>query len=270
MMARKDIVLSRLIKYNDSPIQYLSGKQTFKAVIGEHSATPAEELDLLIKWLGPDSARQAESIKAESSADPIGGLRKIWDRLDIRHGSTELIEECLRRKLENFPKLSNTTNDYKRLYDLYDILCEIQCAKDNPHYSQVLAYFDSSTGVNEIVSRLPTKLQDRWSSEAIKFKRQYGMMYPPFSFFVNCVYDMAKWRTDPSFQYTAQLSKPEGNQQPIRVSSRKTDLSPSTDKRICPLHQTNHDLNYCRAFRQKPIEERMDLLKKVQTLLSVL
>jgi hypothetical protein len=73
---------------------------------------------------------------------------------------------------------------------------------------------------------------------------------------------MAKWRTDPSFQYTAQLSKPEGNQQPIRVSSRKTDLSPSTDKRICPLHQTNHDLNYCRAFRQKPIGERMDLLKK--------
>jgi hypothetical protein len=38
---------------------------------------------------------------------------------------------------------------------------------------------------------------------------------------------MAKWGTDPSFQYTAQLSKSEGNQQPIRVSSRKTDLSPS-------------------------------------------
>jgi hypothetical protein len=56
-----------------------------------------------------------------------------------------------RRKLENFPKLSNTTNDYKRLDDLYDFLCEIQCAKDNPHYSQVLAYFDSSTGVNQIV-----------------------------------------------------------------------------------------------------------------------
>jgi hypothetical protein len=105
MMARKDIVLSRLIKYNDSPIQYLSWKQTFKAVIGELSVAPAEELDLLIKWLGPDSARQAESIKAASSADPIGGLRKIWDRLDTRYGSPELIEECLRRKLENFPKL---------------------------------------------------------------------------------------------------------------------------------------------------------------------
>jgi hypothetical protein len=57
MMARKDIVLSRLINYNDSPIQYLSWKQTFKAVIEELSVTPAEELDLLIKWLGPDSAR---------------------------------------------------------------------------------------------------------------------------------------------------------------------------------------------------------------------
>ena len=57
---------------------------------------------------------------------------------------------------KTFRNLSNTTNDYKRLYDFYDILCEIQCAKDNPHYSPVLAYFDSSTGVNQIVSRLPT------------------------------------------------------------------------------------------------------------------
>jgi hypothetical protein len=48
MMARKDIVLSRLIKYNDSPIQYLSWKQTFKAVIGELSVTPAGEVEYKI------------------------------------------------------------------------------------------------------------------------------------------------------------------------------------------------------------------------------
>lgn len=31
---------------------------------------------------------------------------------------------------------------------------------------------------------------------------------------------------------------------------------------MCPIHQTNHELKNCRAFREKPISERKDLLKK--------
>ncbi|XP_071133064.1 uncharacterized protein [Mytilus edulis] len=265
MMARKDIVLSRLIKYNDSPFQFLSWKETFKDVMKELSVTPSEELDLLIKWLGPDSARQAESIKAASASDHVGGLHKIWDRLDVRYGSPELIEQCLKTKLANFPKLSNTAKDYERLYELYDILCEIQFVKNNPQYSQVLAYYDSSTGVNQIVNCLPHNLQEKWSTEAIKYKKRHNMLYPPFSFFVYFTYDMAKWRTDPSFQFAPQTNKtsnPASMQSNLRVSTRKTDVYTIDEKQVCPIHGTNHDLNECRAFRQKPMTERMDLLKK--------
>ncbi|XP_048749330.2 uncharacterized protein LOC125661393 [Ostrea edulis] len=269
MMARKDVVLSRLIKYNDSPIQYLSWKQTFKAVMLELAVTPSEELDLMIKWLGPDSSRQAECLKTASAGNHVDALHKLWDRLDIRYGSPELIEACLRNKLTNFPKLSNTPADSKRLYDLYDLLSEIQCVKANPLYSSVLAMYDSSTGVNQIVSRLPTNLQEKWSSRANTYKNQHGMLFPPFSYFVNFIYDMAKWRTDPSFQYnTSTLSsqKQSANNQPqIRVNARKTELSTNStaeDKLMCPVHNTNHNLNQCRTFRQKPMKERMEILKK--------
>ncbi|XP_056017291.1 uncharacterized protein LOC130053762 [Ostrea edulis] len=269
MMARKDVVLSRLIKYNDSPIQYLSWKQTFKAVMLELAVTPSEELDLMIKWLGPDSSRQAECIKTASAGNHVDALHKLWDRLDIRYGSPELIEACLRNKLTNFPKLSNTPADSKRLYDLYDLLSEIQCVKANPLYSSVLAMYDSSTGVNQIVSRLPTNLQEKWSSRANTYKNQHGMLFPPFSYFVNFIYDMAKWRTDPSFQYnTSTLSsqKQSANNQPqIRVNARKTELSTNStaeDKLMFPVHNTNHNLNQCRTFRQKPMKERMEILKK--------
>ncbi|CAG2223718.1 unnamed protein product [Mytilus edulis] len=76
---------------------------------------------------------------------------------------------------------------------------------------------------------------------------------------------MAKWRTDPSFQYAPQTNKPSNPasmQSNLRVSTRKTDVSTSDEKQVCPIHGTNHDLNECRAFRQKPMTERMDLLKK--------
>ncbi|VDH90793.1 Hypothetical predicted protein [Mytilus galloprovincialis] len=228
MMVRKDIVLSRLIKYNDSPFQFLSWKETFKDVMKELSVTPSEELDLLIKWLGPDSARQAESIKAASASDHVGGLHKIWDRLDVRYGSPELIEQCLKTKLANFPKLTNTAKDYERLYELYDILCEIQFVKNNPQYSQVLAYYDSSTGVNQIVNCLPHNLQEKWSTEAIKYKKRHSMLYPPFSFFVDFTYDMAKWRTDPSFQFAPQTNKTSN---PANVESA-VDLMKRTQKAL--------------------------------------
>ena len=253
IMAREDVVLSRLIKYNDSPIQYLSWKQTFKDVMSELEVTPSEQLDLMIKWLGPDSSKQPECIKRASAGSHADAVNKVWDRLDNRYGNPELIEACLRNKLASFPKLSNSATDSQRLYDLYDILCEIQCAKTNPLYS---AMYDSSTGVNKVVSCLPTSIQDKWSSRANSYKSQHGMLFPPFDFFVNFIYDMAKWRTDPSFQFdssTTSVKPPASNQPQFRVSARKTELSassPSEEKLVFPLHNsTTHNLNQCRVFK---------------------
>ena len=92
MIARKDVVLSRLVKFNDSPVRFLSWKQTFSAVTRELGVTPAEELDLLIRWLGPESSRQAESMKVACEFDYPYGLKHIWSRLDSRYGSPEVSE----------------------------------------------------------------------------------------------------------------------------------------------------------------------------------
>ena len=209
----------------------------------ELTVTPSEELDLLIKWLGPDSSRQAECIKTASAGNHVDALQRLWNRLDIRYGSPELIEACLRNKLANFPKLSNSPADSKRLYELYDLLSEVQCIKMNPQYSAVLTVYDSSTGVNQVVSRLPTNLQEKWSTLANKYKNQHNMLFPPFSYFVNFIYDMAKWRTDPSFQFSTgtQSSQKQSGNGKLRtdVSAKKTELSTDStmkDKVTCPIH----------------------------------
>ncbi|KAJ8315765.1 hypothetical protein KUTeg_007915 [Tegillarca granosa] len=77
MMAHKDIVLTRLVKYDDSPMHYVSWKQTFKDVINELGVNDAEELDLLLRWLGPASAKQAASIKASCGGNLLEALKKL-------------------------------------------------------------------------------------------------------------------------------------------------------------------------------------------------
>ena len=77
--------------YNEQPENYMSWKSTFTSVTSEIDASPEEEIDLLIKWLGPTSRAHVISLQAAYSHNRKEGLRKIWDRLDERYGSAESI-----------------------------------------------------------------------------------------------------------------------------------------------------------------------------------
>ena len=72
-------------------------KTSFKGVIRELCLAPVEEIDLLVKWLGPESSKQVASIKIASASCPSEGLRKAWERLDERYGSPEMIEAAVNK-----------------------------------------------------------------------------------------------------------------------------------------------------------------------------
>lgn len=44
--------------------------------------SPTEELDMLVKWLGPTSSKQALSIKSSFANDATRGLNQAWGKLD--------------------------------------------------------------------------------------------------------------------------------------------------------------------------------------------
>ena len=98
----------------------------------ELGVTPFEEIDLLVKWLGPESSKSAKSIRAANAHDPPRGLQRIYDRLQERYGRPEMVESAMKRKLNSFPTLTN--NDNVKLYDLLDILTEIESVMLNPQY----------------------------------------------------------------------------------------------------------------------------------------
>lgn len=156
LIIKKNLLLSRLTKYDDKPDMYIAWKSSFKNVMSDLGVSPAEEVDLLVKWLGPNSSNQALRIRASNTEDPSQCRQKIWNRLEERLGCPEIVEETLKRKIASFPKLSNKDN--KQLFDLADIVAKIESVMENPRYAIVFAYYNSSSGVNPIVAKLPTNL----------------------------------------------------------------------------------------------------------------
>ncbi|XP_060573880.1 uncharacterized protein LOC132731684 [Ruditapes philippinarum] len=274
-LLRKDLTMSRLTHYNDKPEDYESWKNSFISVCQEMDVSPNEELDLLVKWLGPISQKHALNIRSAHSHDPITGLERTWDRLNERYGTVDIVHKSILQKLDRFPKI--LAKDSEKLYELSDILWEIQALKQNPSYALALSYFDTSVGVNPIVSKLPHFLQEKWIYEASRHKQFHDQIYPTFDVFVNFLHLQAKIRNDPSLisplNDLQKTSSPDiKSRSKNAVWNRKTDVDSNTDTKLgisrvnnqgdttctfCPIHKsTSHNLENCRTFLAKQYNDR--------------
>lgn len=77
-LMRREMVSSGLLRFDDQPENYWAWKSSFQSAVWELNLTPQEELDLLAKWLGPQSAAQARRIRAAYIHDPKAGLNMVW------------------------------------------------------------------------------------------------------------------------------------------------------------------------------------------------
>ena len=266
-LLRKDLTLSRLYQFNDKPESFRVWKCSFNEVVKELGVTPSEEVDLLIKWLGPESKKQALSIRSCYSYNPQKALEKVWERLEDRYGAPEMVYSTVLKKLNEFPKIGPKENE--KLFQLSDILGEVEALKGDPKYDMMLSYFDSSVGISPIVSKLPFNLQEKWTTRANNFKKDHNVTYPRFWVFTEFVHDQAKIRNDPGFIYTQIPSeKPQiHSQKKTFISAKKTDVKKENksetngDAPRCPMHKTKHSIHNCRGFKSLSFEERRAFLK---------
>lgn len=255
---KKELMLTRLTNFDDQPENYLAWKCTFRSVMDDLNMTPYEELDLLVKYLGKESTISAINLRTANISDPSRGLEMIWERLEARYGSPELVEFALKAKLSSFPRINQS--QMSKLYDLLDILGEIESVMANPTYTQLLSYFNTSSGVNPIVAKLPPVLQSKWTNRALKYKRNNGVVYPPFTEFCSFMKDMCMVHNDPAFCYQVEsqfsFHQNKGSKQ-FTVNSRKTEVG----NKVCPLHNAEHSLNDCRGFLRKSMTERKKIIR---------
>ncbi len=147
-LIRRELVSSGLLTFDDCPENYWAWKTSFQSVTRDFNLTAREELDMLVKWLGPESSQQAKRIRSVHAHNPALGVQMAWHRLEECYGSSEVIEDALLKKLENFPKISN--KDKEKLRELGDLLLEIDAAKSGGHLPG-LAYLDTARGVKPII-----------------------------------------------------------------------------------------------------------------------
>ncbi|VDI78730.1 Hypothetical predicted protein [Mytilus galloprovincialis] len=224
--------------------------------------------------VGPQSKKQASSLRVANVHDETRGLEKIWKRLDERYGAPESVAASLKEHLDRFPKIKN--NEYDKLYELADLLSESIQLKQNEKYKLVLAYFDASYGVNEIVTKLPYFMQTRWIDHASKYKLNNSVMYPPFRTFAEFIHSLAVKMNDPSFKFQhtesgSNRKDPEKqkfnnrnalNRQVLNTKKTKVENQNSNDLK-CPVHEEGkHSLVECRSFPTKPLAEKREIIKK--------
>ncbi|KAI4883909.1 hypothetical protein NFI96_021124 [Prochilodus magdalenae] len=177
-LARSQLITTGLTKFDDKVENYWAWKSSFSNAVKGLELTEAEELDLLVKWLGRESSEHVRRIKSVHIRHPAAGLKMAWDRLEQCYGTPEAIESALFARLESFPKISG--RDVQKLRDLADLLLEIEAAKEDC-FLPGLSYLDTARGIHPILEKLPYHLQDKWTSYGFKYKEQYQVSFPPFA-----------------------------------------------------------------------------------------
>ncbi|XP_062823603.1 uncharacterized protein LOC134295352 [Anolis carolinensis] len=274
---RRDLKDKGVEKFSDKPEEFLLWKATFQRAIRDLKLLPEEELTLLAAWLGPASSSQVKKIYAAHVADPDKALEKAWARLQQRYGASTEIEASLMDKLQRFPALK--LKDFKLLWDLSDLLAELESAKENPELPG-LKCLDQHLSQRQILTKLPFTLQERWGQEVFNYKEAHSQAYPPFSHLVQFITRAARERNDPQtglptlYQGTQPEKAPEVDKKPPREANRpvsvkavetqhKTDEPRSEVKELlCPIHQKPHSLANCREFSRKTYKERQQLVQK--------
>lgn len=198
-MVCRELINTTLSRFVGCPESYRAWRSTFKAAIADLNLATKEELDLLKKWLGTESADRVKRLRTVHVDHPDAGLVAAWARLEQAYGSSEAIESALFKWLQNFPKIGN--KDYRKLQDLSDLLMELELAKTDPHLPG-LSFLDTAHGVNPLVSKLPYGLQEKWAQQGSRYKRDYNVSFPPFAYFCRFISDQAWMRNNPSFSFS--------------------------------------------------------------------
>ncbi|XP_057699895.1 uncharacterized protein LOC130920590 [Corythoichthys intestinalis] len=270
-LMRRELVTGTMQRFDDDPQNYRSWKSSFVNITKDLALSDKEELDLLLKWLGPKSTEQAKRISAAQVNNTTSALKMVWQRLEETFGAPEVIEHALFKKIEDFPRIASRENT--KLRELGDLLMELELTKAEGH-SPGLAFLDTARGVNPILEKLPYSLQEKWISYASKYKLDHGVIFPPFSVCSRFVQEQARIRNDPSFSFLSatqfKFDKQVKSSTRPMISVKKTEIAVDTElkevceepDKQCPLHNKPHPLRRCRTFLTKPLDERKAYLKE--------
>ena len=261
MLFKKDLVKSGLRKFRGLAGEYRAWKSSFQHATQDLDLKPFQETTLILDSLEGRDKNLAERICASHVDKPDLGLQRIWAHLDRKHGSPEAVEWELMQRVDEFPKIA--PKDGPCLEDFGYLLQEVQYTKETGQYPGLLV-LDSSRGLQPLIAKLPEWLQMKWREKGSQYKDRHAVIFPPFEVFVGFIQAQARIQNDPSFRLSDTKAGGE-RQQKQAVTVRMTGVTehtPTTKSHSCPIHHTAHELQDCRAFKERTPEDKIAFLKE--------
>ena len=238
------------------PLKYPDWKVTFEMLIDQKGIPQTERIHYLKKYIGGVAKEAVEGYFLVTSPRAYDEARQL---LEDRYGSSYVIANAFRDRLENWPKIPN--RDGAALRKFSDFLRQCGIAMETVSSLKVL---DDDRENRKLLTKLPDWMIPQWGKIVSDTKERFGT-FPTFRDFQRFVVKQADISCHPvtSFQALKQNSAPDTTRfvrstKPKQVSS--SSFSTSVDvpeyRGECTLCKQKHNVDSCFQLFSKSMEQR--------------
>ena len=254
--------------FDGDPLKYVNFKKSFVALVENRGVPASDKLYYLQQYLTGEAKSAVEGCFFGSDET---AYRSAWERLEKRFGHPFTIQQSLRNKLKEWPRVP--PDDGRALQDFCDFLRTLQEAM---LYVAGLRVLDDYVQIQEISAKLPNWCRNRWT-RIVTTNMNEGQGYPSFATFVNFVDTEAQVATNPMCTSQVKKQPAQGKPSSQHVAKRTLGIAHashmkegpgrkqdgSKDRPPCALcANPQHTIGRCGQFKQLPLDEKLKCIKE--------
>ncbi|XP_047473555.1 uncharacterized protein LOC125028204 [Penaeus chinensis] len=261
-------------------LEFPTWLQTFEIIIESRVTEPAEKLFYLGHYTSGEAKDAIRGLLRVPKEEAYLEAKSIlMDRL----GNKFIVANAFRRKLSEWPKISN--KDGHALHKLSDFLKNCLTVMKTTDYLNIL---NDPQENSKMLQKLSPALIERWNSIVYRwFASDTG--YPPFSVFCEFIEVEAKKACHPISSYSAVMAMNQSHNINVSISSKKgkpeinkfgtnrfvtnstgvketevhrDDKGQSPEKPYCNFCKADHDLDKCKGFNGLDNKAKFEYVQK--------
>ena len=246
--------------FEGDPLDYWAFYNRFRGHIGDW-LSPKRQLSYLLQHC---SAEVANNIQHYADLhDDQYAYELAWQELKYRYGQPHIIAQACEERLTSFPKLDKDTADRLNKLSVLMKRCCHALADD-----RVASSLDSVPFLTAIASKFPLDLKRKWVDTAVKITEESGRnaSFKDLALFVetqakvsNSTFGLKLF--GPSLSQSDPFKKTKAVTFQTTTKS-ESEVEKSLPKPKCHCCSEMHKLYQCSKFRELPLSDRSQLVKK--------
>lgn len=242
--------------FSGNPVDYWNFINSFEVNIAERVHDNRLRLSYLIQFT---TGKAREAIENCVLLDPLTGYSRARVILQDQFGRNYIVARAHLEKVTDRSSLRAT--DSQALWDLARDMRRCQMTTSQMGYSADMSTTDTLLKIQHL---LPVHLQSRWASRAQSLME--GSVMPNFSHLTDFIEDSAKVASN---VFGKNVGRPGQTEKKAPAKFRPKGSSFNTSGRTgkskelssCPCCSEVHELEKCRKFKEKSVDERFSLVK---------